>query len=50
MPNLRVKRFLIDGVKTKFILCASCLKRIKKDSRDLQIMAEAKVQTSIAAK
>ncbi len=50
MANLRVKRFLIDGVKTKFILCASCLKRIKKDSREIQAKAEAKVQAAVAAK
>ncbi len=33
--NLRVKRFLINGVKVKVRLCSSCLKRIKKDDRDL---------------
>ena len=28
MPNLRSKRFLINGSFTKVLLCASCLKRI----------------------
>ena len=28
MPNLRVKRFKIDGNTVKIQLCASCLKRI----------------------
>lgn len=34
--NLRVKRFLINGRKVKFRLCSSCLKRIKKEGKDLQ--------------
>ncbi len=33
--NLRVKRFLINGRKVKIILCSSCLKRLKKDEKDL---------------
>ena len=28
-PNLRSKRFVINGTSMKLILCASCLKRIK---------------------
>jgi ribosomal protein L28 len=28
MPNLRIKRFVIDGNTVKVQLCASCLKRI----------------------
>jgi ribosomal protein L28 len=32
--NLRIKRFLIDGKKIKVRLCASCLKRLKKDEKD----------------
>jgi ribosomal protein L28 len=32
--NLRIKRFLINGKKVKVRLCASCLKRLKKDERD----------------
>jgi len=39
--NLRVKRFLINGSKVKFILCSSCLKRIKKDERELSALLEA---------
>jgi ribosomal protein L28 len=33
-PNLRVKRMEIDGKKQKVILCASCLKRLKKDEKE----------------
>ena len=33
-PNLRIKRMEIDGIKQKVKLCASCLKRIKKNERD----------------
>jgi len=42
--NLRVKRFLINGVRVKFKLCASCLKRIKKEDKDMQKEMEAKAQ------
>ncbi|NMB91922.1 hypothetical protein GYA37_03700 [candidate division WWE3 bacterium] len=42
--NLRVKRFLINGVRVKFKLCASCLKRIKKEDKDMQREMEAKAQ------
>lgn len=34
--NLRTKRFEINGAKVKLILCSSCLKRLKKDERDLE--------------
>jgi len=34
--NLRVKRFKIDGKNVKVRLCASCLKRIKKDQADVE--------------
>jgi large subunit ribosomal protein L28 len=30
-PNLRIKRLLVGGVKIKVRMCASCLKRLKKD-------------------
>ena len=33
MANLRTKRFLVNGVKVKLLLCSSCLKRIKLDSK-----------------
>ena len=33
-PNLRVKRFVINGTPVKMKICASCLKRIKKEGRD----------------
>jgi ribosomal protein L28 len=47
MANLRSKRFEINGVKVKLLLCSSCLKRIKKDARD----AQAKVLAAqVAAK
>jgi ribosomal protein L28 len=32
-PNLRSKRFMINGTSLKLILCASCLKRIKYEDR-----------------
>jgi ribosomal protein L28 len=44
MANLRVKRFKIDGRKVKVILCASCLKRIKKDARDVEAAAVAQAK------
>lgn len=30
-PNLRSKKFVVDGTPIKMRICASCLKRIKKD-------------------
>ena len=29
MPNLRVKRFNLNGTNVKVVLCSSCLKRMK---------------------
>ena len=43
--NLRVKRFLINGTKVKVRLCASCLKRIKKDERDIEKVLADKAQS-----
>ena len=40
--NLRVKRFLINGRKVKVRLCASCLKRLKKDEKDFAKSLENK--------
>ncbi len=34
MANLRSKKFEINGRKIRVTLCSSCLKRIKKDTRD----------------
>lgn len=34
--NLRVKRFVVNGMKVKFRICSSCLKRIRKDEKDLE--------------
>ena len=34
--NLRVNRFDIGGKKVKLILCSSCLKRLKKDEKDIE--------------
>ena len=34
--NLRVKRFVINGRSVKIRLCASCLKRLKKDQIDAE--------------
>lgn len=45
--NLRVKRFLINGVKVKFKLCASCLKKIAKDQREMLAAAANKQQEEI---
>ena len=39
--NLRVKRFLINGSKVKVVLCSSCLKRIKKDEKEIAALLEA---------
>ena len=47
--NLRVKRFLINGVKVKFRLCASCLKKIVKEERELLATAANKQQGDIKA-
>jgi len=33
LPNLRSRRFEIDGTVVSVKLCASCLKRFKKDSK-----------------
>ena len=33
--NLRVKRFLINGVRVKLRICSSCLKRITKEEKGL---------------
>ena len=46
--NLRVKRFLINGKKVKVKLCSSCLKRIKKDEKDLQKLIEETSQKVLA--
>jgi ribosomal protein L28 len=46
MANLRVKRFLIDGVKVKFLLCAGCLKRLNRDSALAVKATEAKKATA----
>lgn len=32
-PNLRSKRFLIDGKVIRMKVCASCLKRVNKDAK-----------------
>ena len=45
--NLRTKRFEIDGRKIKVKLCASCLKRLKKDERDF---AKSLEETGISGK
>ena len=42
--NLRTKRFEINGRNVKLTLCSSCLKRIKKDVRDVEVaQAQAEV-------
>jgi len=33
LPNLRSRRFEIEGTVVSLKLCASCLKRFKKDSK-----------------
>ena len=43
--NLRVKRFDVNGSKVKVILCSSCLKRLKKDEKELaKILEEGKIK------
>lgn len=44
MVNLRTKRFEINGVKVKLILCSSCLKKMKRDAEKAseQVTQEAK--------
>lgn len=37
-PNLRVKRMVINGTSLKVRLCAACLKRLKKDAADSQVV------------
>jgi len=37
--NLRSKRFDINGKKIRVLLCASCLKRVKKDVKTAQAAA-----------
>lgn len=32
-PNLRRKKFVIDGTPVRMRICAACLKRIKKDEK-----------------
>lgn len=39
-PNLRVKRFSVDGNTVKMLLCASCLKRIKFDAKKAAVSEE----------
>lgn len=33
-PNLRTKKFIINGTSMTLKICASCLKRIKKEKKD----------------
>ncbi len=43
--NLRVKRFDVNGSKVKIIICSSCLKRLKKDEKELaKILEEEKIK------
>jgi ribosomal protein L28 len=40
-PNLRTVRMAVDGGnKTKFKMCTSCLKRMKKDRKAVEVLAE----------
>jgi ribosomal protein L28 len=41
-PNLRSKKILLNGQKIKVKLCASCLKRFKKDTKEAKKLQEAK--------
>jgi ribosomal protein L28 len=50
MANLRTKRFEINGVKVKLLLCSSCLKRIKKDVRDSQSKSQVAKLVQVAAR
>jgi ribosomal protein L28 len=35
-PNLRSKKITVDGKTFKAKICASCLKRMKKDAKDAE--------------
>lgn len=50
MPNLRSKKFVINGTKVKLTLCASCLKRIKRDQAEFAKQAAEEATVAVEAK
>jgi ribosomal protein L28 len=46
-PNLRIKRFIIDGNTVKVRLCASCLKRIKYEEKLAEVNNKADVKVDV---
>jgi ribosomal protein L28 len=45
-PNLRTKKFIIDGTAVTLRICASCLKRIKMESVDREL-SEAAIASAV---
>ena len=45
--NLRSKRFLVNGVRVKIILCAGCLKRIYRDQKLALAAAQVPAQAAV---
>lgn len=45
-PNLRVKRFTINGNTVKMLLCSSCLKRIKFEAKKAEAAVGAEANVS----
>lgn len=48
-PNLRTKRIIVDGTKVTLTLCASCLKRLKFEQKQLAKQAEAANSVAVEA-
>lgn len=48
-PNLRTKKFNIDGTAVTLKICASCLKRIKMESADKELSEAALAQAAEAS-
>lgn len=42
-PNLFEKKILIEGRNIKVKICASCLKRLRKEIKDIEVAAKAEV-------
>jgi ribosomal protein L28 len=47
--NLRSKRLDMGGVKVRVTICASCLKRLKKDIADSKAQVDAKTKVAAAS-
>jgi large subunit ribosomal protein L28 len=42
-PNLRARRFEINGTSVKLMICSSCLKRLKFEENKAKVAAAAEV-------